>query len=174
MRGAMIFTMGLVWTSAAAAQVAPAPVIARVAPPIVSTGSYAVPMAAERRAMPVTPITVRMTLGNQLLWSGPLNIGGSAQARISLVEPVADANVCDRMGEGRLSRQIELSINAQSYRSSNGSDYRLSARYSRPSDGGGCPSGTRSISIDQSFSLDGRKTLVFEGDGGLKLHITVP
>lgn len=164
---AMIITIGLVWASAASAQVVNAPVI-------VSERSYAVPRAAEGRAMSVMPIAIRISLGRQLLWSGPLNIGGTGQARISITEPVAGANACSRPGEDRLSRQIELSINPQNYRPTDIAEYRLSVRYSRPSDGNDCPSGSRSIAIDQSFSLDGRKNVVFEGDGGLQVQISVP
>ncbi|MFZ2994937.1 hypothetical protein [Sphingobium sp.] len=168
----VVIGMMLLWTTAALAQGAPPPYAVPVAapPPVFR----AVSSGPERVAAAVVPVTVRMTLGNQLLWSGPLNIGGVGQARISLSEPVADPHGCNRMGDGRMSRQIELSITAQNYRSANGADYRLSARYARPSDGGDCPQGTRTISIEQGFSLEGRKGLTFEGDGGLKVQISAP
>ena len=170
MRMLVIGTIGLLWTTAALAQVTPPPYAVPVAVP----SPVFNPVPNQRIAAAVVPVTVRMTLGNQLLWSGQINIGGVGPTRVSLSEPVTDPSGCNRMGDERMSRQIELSIAAQNFRSANGAGYRLSARYARPSDGGDCPQGTRTISIEQRFSLEGRKTVTFEGDGGLKVQISAP
>ncbi len=178
MRVVLIVLTGLGCASSAAAQT---PAMRRAAPPppmapaiVAVPPPYTTPMSAERASMPVKRVMIRMVLGNQLLWNGPLNIGGAGgQSRIMLNEPVDNADGCDRPEMGRAYRQIELTISTQ-YRSSTAHEYRLSARYARPSEDGGCPAGTRTISIEQSFALDPRKGNSFEGDGGLKVQISNP
>lgn len=150
---------------------APPPAAVRVPPPVVRAYPE---METDRRVLPVVPVQIRISMNSQLLWNGALNIGGIGQARMSLSEPVAGTGDCDRSGDGRAMRQIELSVYAQSYRPVGVPNYRLSVRYSRPGDGGDCPSGTRSIAIDQGFSLGDRKVVTFEGDGGLKVQLSAP
>lgn len=146
---------------------APPPVMTRVSPPVFTTPS-------ERRAVPVVPVTLHVTLDNKTLWTGSINIGGVGQSRVSLSEPVPHPSDCDRPEMGRPGRQLELSISAQLYRASDAGEYRLSARYTRPVDNAGCGNGVRGISIDQSFSLEKGKPILFEGDGGLKVRLTGP
>ncbi|MBA4091106.1 MAG: hypothetical protein C0494_11020 [Sphingobium sp.] len=169
----VVIGMVAMMATSATAQVSAAPPPPPIAvpsatrvPPLVFS-----PSPGDRRGLPVTSIMVRMMLGKQILWNGPLNIGGNGVARISVNEPVDRPDDCNASPENRAYRQIELSINSQTYRSGNMPEYRLSARYVRPGEGADCPMGTRTIAIDQGFSLAGRKSFLFEGDGGMQVQI---
>ncbi|BBD97869.1 hypothetical protein SAMIE_1013700 [Sphingobium amiense] len=152
--------------------VTPAPPMQTIAVPRAAPPPVFNPVPVGRAAMPVTRVTVRVLLGRETLWSGPLSIGAST-ARISLNEPVSGAEPCEQGARMAAMRQIEVMISGQPY-SGAAAPYRLTARYTRPVDLGGCNGGTRGISIEQGFSLSGANPFVAEGDGGFRVEITAP
>lgn len=121
----------------------------------------------------VRPISVRIALGDELLWSGRLQVGGTTPSRLSIQEPTdIAANCAEAPYYGRSGRQVELTISSQRM-AREGEDpmFQLSARFSRPATDDACSRGNRSISIDQSFPWDARSTRRFTGDGGLTVTL---
>ncbi len=142
--------------------------VPRAAPPPVFN-----PAPVSRATVPVTRVMVRVLLGRETLWAGPLSIGAST-ARILLNEPVSGTAACEQGPRMAAMRQVEIVINGQPYRSPPMAPYQLTARYSRPVESGGCNTGTRGVSIEQGFSLGGPNPIVAEGDGGFRVEITAP
>jgi hypothetical protein len=159
--------------SAHASTVTPAPPVQTIAVPRAAPPPVFNPAPVGRAATPVTRVMVRVLLGRETLWAGPLSIGASV-ARISINEPVSGTAACEQGSRMAAMRQVEIVINGQSYRSPPMAPYRLTARYTRPVDLGGCNGGTRGVSIEQGFSLGGANPIVAEGDGGFRVEITAP
>ncbi len=140
-------------------------------PPAIMTAP--VGRSAQTEPQPVRRLSVTMTLGREVIWSGALNVGGAVSANVSINEPIEDVVVrCGQPGRAVTpSRRITLSI-TPSRPFGGPENFRLSAQFSRPVDGGGCDgSNARTVSIQYVFALDKSGSQSFEGDGGFRVTI---
>jgi hypothetical protein len=144
------------------------------APIIVTSDRIARPDTSEPpRAL--ERIGIRLISPEGVLWEGTLRVGSNQSANYSQNISQASTELCpagpsyDRSER----RNLNFSINP-SYNQHLGQSYRVDASWARPVRGDACyDSGTRTVQIHQTVSIDPGKTQIIEGDAGLRVELTL-
>lgn len=159
--------------------------VSAAAPPQVLTiaqhGRAPIIVTSERIARPTSSepprtlerIGIRVTSPEGVLWEGSLRVGPNQSANYSQSISQASAELCpvgssyDRSER----RNLNFSINP-SYNQQLGQSYRMDASWTRPMRGDACyDSGTRTVQINQTVTIETGKTEVVEGDAGLRVEL---
>jgi hypothetical protein len=143
-----------------------------VAPRIVAVGG--VPSLQERPPLLVTPITVRVTAGNRILFNDTLRVSENSSASYSENRSEAAMVVCPPPRSYESSDRSSLSI--QLYLRDNrttGEAVNISVNWQRPAPGSACGNdGTRTVQLGQTVPLQPGQSTTIEGDAGLVVTLT--
>lgn len=144
--------------------VAPSPLaVARVAPPIIRS-----------EPAPAVPIDVRITAGDNLLFSDTLRVARNAGASYSQSRSEASPVLCP--GFSGYDRGERSSLNIQLYWRESGGDgpgVSASVNWQRPQGGTDCAEiGSRGVQVSQSVRLAPGESAVIRGDAGLVVRLT--
>lgn len=150
---------------AAALQVAP-PVVVAPAPPAPPPPLIQVPSPFPPR--PVATFRVRVLGGDEVLVDERLRVS-NISATINRSQNEAPEGNCPS-NRGQFSRLISFNIRGDMSAPTEVDRYRVELRWQRPVQQG-CDSGSRTVSLEQSFALRPGQSASFAGDGGLRLEL---
>ena len=143
-----------------------------VAPRIVAVG--AVPPFQERPPLLVTPIAVRVTAGNRILFNDTLRVSENSSASYSENRSEAATVACppprshDSSDRSSLSIQLYLRDNRNT-----GEAVNISVNWQRPAPGSACGNdGTRTVQLGQTVQLQPGQSATIQGDAGLVVTLT--
>jgi hypothetical protein len=116
---------------------------------------------------------VRVSSPEGILWQGSLRVspnqGASYQQNFSEAAP----DVCPPGSPYDRSERRNISFNVYSQNSSQPGLYQIDASWGRPIRGQGCSgSGTRTVQVNKTLTLQPGETAVVEGDAGLRIEVT--
>lgn len=156
----MIGMMILMTQAVAVSPPPPPPPIVAIRPPIAPRANF----------QPRPPITVRVSAsaGPQLLVSDRFRVG-PAIASFSQQRNEAAPTRCSEYRDS--SRRTNITFSVGPAYSTQKDMYRVSLSWSRPG-GDDCDAGQRTTSVEQSVKLEPGKTIVVQGDGGLRVELT--
>ena len=164
-----MFGLMIAMAQAVVVSPSPPPIIAPPAPPppIVAIRS---PMAPRANFQPRPPITVRVraTAGSVVLVADRFRVGPT-NASFSQQRNEAAPTSCGDYRDS--SRRTSINFSVGPAYSSEKEQYRVSLSWSRPG-GEICGAGQRTTSVEQTVALQPGRTIVVEGDGGLKVELT--
>jgi hypothetical protein len=143
-----------------------------IAPRIVAVG--AAPSLQERPALQVSPIAVRVTAGNRILFNDTLRVAEGSGASYSENRSEAAAVTCPAPRPYETSDRSSLSV--QLYLRDNrttGEAVNISVNWQRPAPGSACgDDGTRSVQLGQTVQLQPGQSATIQGDAGLVVTLT--
>ena len=149
---------------------------------ILQDSSVAVRMVSDRIAAPPavsTPtqmIGVRVSSPQGVLWQGTLRIAENQSASYSQNLSQASTLVCPPGSPYDRSERTSVSFNVYTQNYGQGRpNYRLDVSWARPIIDPNCgESGTRTVQINQSITLEPGQTATIEGDAGLRVELSRP
>jgi archaellum component FlaG (FlaF/FlaG flagellin family) len=125
---------------------------------------------------PTQMIGVRVSSPQGVLWQGTLRIAENQSASYSQNLSQASTLVCPPGSPYDRSERTSVSFNVYAQNYGQGRpNYRLDASWARPIVDADCgESGTRTVQINQSVTLDPGQTATIEGDAGLRVELSRP
>jgi hypothetical protein len=154
----------------------PPPMVATAVspPPITSVPMMpSPPLPSAFRPGPPILVDVRVTAGDRVLFADMLRVDTMSGANYSQNRSEAPARACpaDRYGN---QQSTAFSVRLHNRVGEVGrKSLSVNVNWSRPVDGGGCPSGgSRGVSINQVVEVEPGKRSLLTGDGGLRVELT--
>lgn len=125
---------------------------------------------------PTQMIGVRVSSPQGVLWQGTLRIAENQSASYSQNLSQASTLVCPPGSPYDRSERTSVSFNVYAQNYGQGRpNYRLDASWARPIIDANCgESGTRTVQINQSVTLEPGQTATIEGDAGLRVELSRP
>lgn len=123
---------------------------------------------------PTQMIGVRVSSPQGVLWQGTLRIAENQSASYSQNLSQASTLVCPPGSPYDRSERTSVSFNVYAQNYGQGRpNYRVDASWARPIVDANCgESGTRTVQINQSVTLEPGQTATIEGDAGLRVELS--
>ena len=120
-------------------------------------------------------LAVKVSSPQGLLWQGTLRVAENQSASYSQNMSQASTVVCPPGSPYDRSERSSVSFNVYTQNSGQGRpNYRLDVSWARPIIDANCgESGTRTVQINQSVTLDPGQTAAIEGDAGLRVELSL-
>lgn len=122
----------------------------------------------------VNDLAVRVSSPAGVLWEGTLRVGQNQGASYSQNLSQASRYICPPNSPYDRSERSSISFNVyvQNYGDA-GMSYQIDASWGRPTPEPTCKAtGTRTVQVNKTISLQPGETAVVEGDAGLKVEVT--
>jgi hypothetical protein len=121
----------------------------------------------------IDSLGVRVSSPEGILWQGRLRVSPNQGASYQQNFSEAAADVCPPGSPYDRSERRSISLNVYSQNSSQPGLYQIDASWGRPIRDQGCGgSGTRTVQISKTVTLQPGETAIVEGDAGLKVEVT--